>query len=816
MNEFLQDVRYGARMWRKTPGLAAVAVLSIALGIAANTTVFSWIQEILLSPLRGAAHPGEVFVLPTLAPSGEYIDSSYPDFQDFRDEAKTLAGVVAAQDRPLILGEGPRARTVWAQLVSGNFFDVLGVRPARGRFFSREEQEDAAGAHPVAVISHALWRAHFGGDQTVVGREILLNRQSFTVVGIAPEEFRGTAFGLRVDLYVPVMMQRALSGAGEWTASRPSRPLKLLARLAPGVTVEEARTELRGIAARLAREYPNSNKGVSATLLPVWRAPYGAQSVLGPLLLILLGVCGLVLLIVCANVANLLLARATTRQREIGVRLALGAARGRLLRQLLTESLLLSLAGAAVGVLLTFWSVDFLMVFLPTTHLPIEVLPRVNGALLAFTALLAMAAALVFGLAPALMATRPNLYESLKEGGRSATAGGSSRRLRNALVTAEVALALAALVGTGLFVKSFQKARAAHPGFDARNVLLVGLMLSNNGYDRERGLQFQQRLADRLSALPGVEMASIAEDVPLGFEGGSWEDLQIEGYVPQPSENMRIYRNLVAPGYFRVLRIPILEGRDFEPADDERAPLRAIVNQTFVRRFFGGRTAIGRTLRAWGARELTVVGVAADSKYASLNEAPRPYLYVPLRQFYRSDTGLAIHIRTAADPAALIPAIRGEIQTIDPAVMSLAIPLADYISASYFTYKVGATLLSALGALSLALAALGLYSMLAYWVAQRTPEIGIRMALGAQHGDIQRIVLSQGMTMTLAGIAAGAVLSWSVGARLLSTALYGVAATDVPTLAAAVALLSVVALLACWVPARRATRVDPLVALRHE
>jgi predicted permease len=815
METFWQDLKYAARMLGKNPGFAAVVVLSLALGIGANTTAFGWIQAVLSNPLKGVAHGDRMVSIETVSPSGETIDSSYYDFRDYRDNARSLDGAVVFKDRPLSMGDEKSSERVWGLLVSGNYFDFLGLRPAAGRFFSTEEQEEKPNAHPVAVLSAGLWKSRFNSDPKISGRRIKLNRQDFTIIGVAPEGFQGTIVGLAFDIYVPVMMYTQVTGGGDWLDDRGSRPLPILARLKPGVRVEEARAEVQTIAAQNASAFADTNQGLSATVVPLAQGRYGAQRVLAPLLQILMAAGGVVLLIVCANVANLLLARGTSRQRELSVRLALGASRGRLFRQLLTESLLLAALGGGTGVLLALWMGDSLGLLLPVTGLPIARLARLDRAVLLFTALISLGAGLVFGLVPAVQAVKRGVQESLKEGGRSATAGAKSWKIRGLLVVSEVGLALVALVGAGLFVQSFERARASDTGFDPHNMLLVGLQLSTSGYDRQQGLEFLRRAQERITALPGVKAASYAEDVPLGFSMGSWETLNVEGYVPSPSDNMKIYRNLVAPGYFGVMGIPVVAGRDFSDMDNRSSQPVAIVNEAFVRRFLPGQEPLGRRFDTWG-KWWTIVGVAKDSRYHSRTGPPEPYFYMPILQTFNASTGVALHIRTAGAPEANLPAVRQVFAALDPSVTVFGTTsLEDYIGASTYTQKTAATLLSVLGSLALLLASLGLYSVVAYSIAQRTQEIGIRMALGAQRSDILRLVVSQGMTLTLAGVAAGVAAALGL-TRFLSSLLFGVSATDPATFAGVAILLAAVALVASYVPAQRAARVDPIVALRYE
>ena len=825
MHTLLQDLRYGVRLWWNSPGFTAVVVLTLALGIGASTTVFSWTDAVLLRPLPGAGNAHELLSFETLTPDGEFITNSYPDYRDYRDHLKLLAGLAMAQPNALSIGEADHAQRIWGELVSGNYFAVLGVRPVLGRAFLPEEYGDKPGAYPVAVISHRLWRTRFNSDPGVIGRTVHLNRHELTVVGVAPPEFRGSMAGLAFDIWAPVVMGPQLNGIGEWMLrDRKTRNLMGVARLGPGVNLEQARAEIAGLARQLARMDPYTNGGISATVLPLWKSHFGAQSLLLAPLQILAAVCGVLLLIVCANVANLLLARWTARQKEFSVRLALGAGRGRLARQCLTETLLLAAVGAAAAVPLALWMAGSLGYLLPPSSFPIALDIQLNGRILSFAALICVAAAVISGLAPALASARPDVNEGLKEGGRSATAGARPNRMRGLLVLSEVALALVALIGAGLFARSFQAARRISPGFEPNNVLLADFYLSTSGYGPEQRKQFCLRLRERLESAPGVVAVGYSDMVPLGFGTSWWEDLQIEGYLPGRSENMKIYRNVVAPGYFRLMRIPLVDGRDFTEHDDEKSLPVMIVNDAFARRFFAGANPIGRRVRGWG-RWFTIVGVAKQSKYHHLAEAPIPYFYVPFRQVYRADMSIAFSVRTAGDPNGALAALRREVRGIDPNVAVFdAMPLTEYMGACLFPQKMAASLLSVLGGLSLLLAGVGLYSVMAYSVTQRTHEIGVRMALGARPGDVLRLVMGQGMALALAGLVLGlgvALGLWRVVAGMSSGsamggggALLSVSAADPLTYFGAALFRAAVAALASGVPAIRAARVDPMTSLR--
>ena len=817
MSVLLQDVRFALRILRKARGASVVAILSLALGISVNTTVFSWVRSVLLNPVPGAARGEELVTIETVTPAGTMIDTSYPDFQDYRDRARLLDGVIAFKERPLGLGEDTRAERVWAMMVSGNYFDVLGVTPALGRFFTGDEQRDTFDTAPVAVLSDAFWKSRFNANPRVVGQTVRLNRRTYTVIGVAPERFHGTITGLRFDLFVPLTMQASLTGSSQWLGSRSARPLYLFGRLKPGVSIDQARGEARAIAAALAQEFPRTNAGLSATMLPLSDARRGAQSDLGALLRILLALGAFVLLIVCANLTNLQLARATTRRPELAVRLGLGASRSRLVRQLLTESLVISLLAGASALLLTGWVVDLLALLVPFVEYPIALDLSVGTRELAFATAASVGSALLVGIVPALRLSADHIAETLKSGGRMPLGDSRAGRLRVGLVVGEIALAMVALVSVGQLARSFENAQRAHPGFEPRGVLLAGVNLSTGGYDHARGLLYIDEARRRVGALPGVEGVTAAEDAPLGFNGGSWEDIAIEGYAPAQNESMKIYRNLVAPQYFAVMRIGLLDGRDFTDEDRAETMPVAIVNREFARRYFEGRPPIGRHLTAWG-RQVTIVGMVETTRYHSLSEGPQPYFYVPLRQRFGASTGVALHVRAAGDPdaAPITASVRRELQAIDPAMPPpLMVTFVDYMGAAYFTQRTAALLLGVLAVLALALASVGLYSLVAFGVARRRQEIGVRMALGAASKDILRLVLVEGARMAAAGVAAGVLLALA-GTRALGSLLFGVSPMDLPTLGAAAILLAVVAVAASYLPARAAARTDPMLALRAE
>jgi predicted permease len=826
MSSLLQDLRYSLRMMFRNRSFTILAVFTLAIGIGACTTVFSWIDAILLRPLSGVASPDRLVAVETLTPSGAFVPNSYPDYRDFRDHLKLLSGIAVTHPAAFSVGQQDHAERVWGELVSGNFFSVLGTSATVGRVFLPQEYGDKPGAFPLVVISDRFWRSHFNADPSIVGKTIRVNQRELTLIGIADPAFHGSFAGEALDLWVPYMMQPLLNGVDEWMLrDRADRNMFGIARLKPGVTLDQARGELASLATRMAIADADTNQGLSATMLPLANSHFGPQSLLLAPLRILMGVCGVLLLIVCANVANLLLARATVRQKEFSTRLALGAGRARLARQTVTETLLLSIAATLSGLIVTMWMSDILGKLVPSAQRSLTLDLHLNFRVFAFSTMLCLVTTFAASLFPALQAGRTNLNENLNEAGRSGVGGVRSHRLRSSLVVAEVSLALVALIGAALFVRGFSAARQIDPGFHPDHVLLSQFYLTSNGYNLEQRKEFTRRLGEKLQSAPGITNVAWSDFVPLGFDAGSWEHLEVRGYTPTRDENMKLYRNMISPDYLQLLGIPILEGRNFTAHDDEKSPRVMIVNQAFVDHFFAGRSPIGRQIHGWGDW-FTVVGVAANSKYHYLSEAPLPYFYVPFRQMYRADLNLAFFVRTQGNPEAALPLVRQMAREIDPGVTVFdSVPLSEFIEASLYPQKVAASFLSVLGALAVVLAAVGLYSVMAYSVAQRTHEIGIRMALGARPADVLRLVVRQGLSLVLAGLVVGLCLSLAVSRSIAAmsisgstmdtpTKLLGVSAMDPLTYVGAMVMLLLVAFFATWIPARRAAAVEPMAALR--
>jgi len=817
MRHLLRDFRFGFRVLTGSPAFAAIAILTLGLGIACTTTVFSWVDSLLLHPYPGAARSNELvwieMIMPSAPNGGNSI--SWPDYRDYRDTLKTLSGLAVRRQCAFTLGEGQPSRMAWGELVSGNYFEVMGVKPVLGRAFTREESGDTPGAHPVVVIGEPLWRDYFHSDRAIVGKTVRVNRQALTIVGVAPEKFRGTWPPMRFDLWVPVTMGGALGLPGSTSEDRGERGmLQSIGRLRDGVPVEQARAEAAGLAANLAAAYPIPNRQVGATILRSWEQHNGVNEYLRAPLGILLAVSFVVLLIVCANVANLLLARAVGRQREFAIRFALGAGRMQVAFQVLAETLILAAAGAAAGLLMLLWMQDSLLALAPNVGFPLSASQGLNGRVLAFSALACVATTLLAGASQALFVLHSNLNEVLKEGSRSDTAGAASRRTRSLLVIGEVALATVALIGAGLFVDSFRNLRAIHTGFQADHVLFGRFFIEATDYTAGQVRQFAARLKERLSATNGVVAVSYTDFVPLSSPAGPYDSVQVEGYTPAPGESLSVNRALVSPDYFAAIEIPILEGREFTLRDDSAAEPVIIVNQAFARRFFHGASPIGRKVRADG-KWARVVGLARDSKYYSPAEPAMPHFYHPFAQFYDGSAEIYFLVRTVGQPLQAIPLLRRAVMETDPNVAAFhAVPLAEYTSVATLGQKVAAGLLGALGLVCLLLAGLGLYGVMSYSVTQRIPEIGIRMAMGARPADVISMIVRQGMALALTGMSLGGIAALAA-VRLVAGMLFRVDAANPAIFLLTGLFLGAVALLAAFLPAFRATRIDPLTALRR-
>jgi macrolide transport system ATP-binding/permease protein len=813
MGTFSNDLRYGARMLAKSPGFTIVALLSLALGIGGNATVFSWVQAVLLHPLAGVQDSDRLLAVESIMANGSYHTSSFPDYRDYRDHNTVFSGLIGFEliEQNLKLHATDQPQRVVGEIATENYFDVLGVNASRGRTFHASDDHGPV-SDPYIVLSDGMWKRQFGGDPNVVGKSVEINQHPFTVIGVTPRGFSGTIVGIMADYWVPMMMQpQALPG--EDLNSRNPTFVHIAGRLKPGVTPDAARAELKTVARRLEQEYPITTRNIGIDVAPIWKAHYGLQSILLPVLVFLSGVVLLVLLIACANVANLLLARATVREKEIAIRAAMGASRSRLVRQMLAESLLLALGGGVLGALMAAWTSGGLTLFFPPTHLPVGVATSMDWRVLSFIVMLSIATGVLFGIVPALRGSRTQVNDSLKEGGRTSAGGSGQPRLRNLLVLSETVLAVVLLVGAGLMVRTLQVAQSTSPGFNTDRVLLGAMDLRANGYSRTQSGAFYSQLLDKLKTVPGVRSATLELWAPLWFTGRGYTLPDIEGYTPKPDEDRAIDYNVVGPNYFSATEIPLLAGREFTQADGDPAPRVCIVNRTMAQHYWPGESAIGHRLNSWDTW-WTVAGVVQDIHYHSMNEQPESFAYFPFLQMPQTDANILV--RTEGKPEALLGAFRSQVHDLNPNVPILESDnLANLLSISLFAYRTAATLGALLGGIGLVLASIGIFGVLSYSVNQRTQEIGVRMALGARPADILRLVVGQGMRLVLGGMAVG-IIAAIIAGQLISNLLYGVKATDPITFAGTAVILSTVAMLACALPARRAMLVDPMVALRYQ
>ncbi|MBO0725245.1 MAG: ABC transporter permease, partial [Blastocatellia bacterium] len=812
LEDLLQDLRYGMRMLLKNPGFTMIATITLALGIGANTTIFSFINGLALRPIAGVKEPGRLVAVYTSdRSSGQlYSESSYPDYVDFRDQADAFSGLAAYSETTLTLTGADEAERLNGAHVTGNYFETLGVEARAGRTLRADDS--TPGATPVAVISHGLWRRRFGSEASAIGRTITLDRRVYTVVGIAPESFRGLRLGAPPEFWLPMTTENV-------SAHRGDRILNIVGRLKAGVSLKRAQSQITTIGAQLARAYPKTNLGtlaapdkprpmtvVGESLIPPEGLQY-AWTAFG----LLLAVVGLVLLIACANVATLLLSRASTRRREIAVRLAIGASRWRLVRQLLTESLLLALLGGAGGLILAFWCSGLLPAFFSPNEVGgLDV--SLDWRVLVFTLAASLLTGALFGLAPALESSRPDLVTALKEG---AEIHGWRRRitLRQALVVTQVALSLTLLIGAGLFLQSLSHALRFDPGFAPQNLLLASLETRGATMSKEQGQAFYRQVLERIGSLPGAQSATLAKIVPIGG-GGQRSGVHIEGYEPQSNEDLELNCNVVGLNYFNTMGIPLTNGRDFNAMDGEGSPGVVIVNEELARRYFPGQTPIGKRLRFGSGPYREIVGVARSAKYRQLREAPLPFIYIPLGQEYTG--GVALLVRAVGDLASLAPAVRREIRGLNSDVPFFAVrTMSEQIGEALAVDRMIAALLGAFGGIALLLAVVSIYSVVSCAVAQRVREIGVRVALGARGADVLKLMIGQGMKLVMIGVAFGLAMSFAL-TRLTSSLLFEVSATDPATFTGVAALLTTAALAACYIPARRAMKVDPMIALRCE
>jgi predicted permease len=809
-----QDIRYALRTLRKQPTFTFVAVLMVALGVGANATVFSWINSVLINPLPGAQRQHELVTLAYTVRGEPAVSFSYPEYRDIRDASRTLTHIAARDELSLGITIDRDAEQVWVDMVTANFFELLEVPAHRGRVLRPED--DATGAPPVIVVSHDYWLSRFGGSDDVLGRRVQINAQPFTIVGVAPPGFKGGSSGLQFDLWMQVGAQPLISPANRLEA-RGSRWLYPIARKATGVSDEQVRAELSSILAQL-RSAHRGYDDLSLTAYPLDEAPTGAVSVLRTVLLVLMATAIIVLLIACANLAGLLTARAAARQREMAIRLSIGANRGRLVQQLLVEGMLIAGLGSVAALLALQWTSGLLMGFAPPSELPIRLDVDIDGRVVAFTILIAVGTLIVFALLPALYATNSDLSAGLRDG--SSARRFTRSRLRRGLVAAQVALSITLLVGAGLCVRSLWMARTVTPGFDADNVVVGWIDLASAAYTPDEGRAYYRRVLDRVAAMPGIEAVTYGSRIPLGFIGGSSSNITVDGYQVAGNERTTTGVNRVGPNYFRTLGIPLIAGRDLSESDVRGQPAVAVITEAMARRFWprgnalGGRFFFGSPVEGRTPDYISVVGIARDIKQRTMNEAPQSAIYVPLAQYFAADT--ILHVRTVGDPLAVTGDLQRAVRELDPRVPFYDVGLLqDHTAAATFQQRLAANLLVVFGALALLLAAIGSYGVLSYLVGQRRREIGIRMAVGASRSSVFTLVAMSGVRLIAAGAAIGFAMSLAAGAGLRSL-LIGVQPLDAPTYITVFVLMAVVALIACALPALRAASIDALVTLREE
>jgi predicted permease len=805
IENLLGDLRNAGRTISRVPGLATVIIVSLAIGVGVNTTIFSWIQMILFQPLPAVTGASNFLLLEPRSDTAGYPGASWLEYRDLQTHVPALRDIVASQMVPFNVGQPGQTERTHGQLVSGNFFSALGLKPAIGRFI-RPEEAERSGTEPVVVISYDYWQTRFRGAPEAVGQKLRVNDCDLIVVGVAPKDFQGTMLPLKFELWVPATMTPVLLGGTRDLEDRTSRGFSLIGMLGPGASRQEAQAECSTAMAQLAREYPDASAGIGGEILAFWEAPRGPQRLLISGLAILQGVMLLLLLAVCGNTANLMLVRGSTRQREMAVRVALGAGRWRIVSLVLSENMLLALLGAGLGAAFAVWGTKALRIAPMIGAFPILFPTKVDQFTLAFAMLLGAACGLIFSAAPAVHLARLDVQDGL----RSSSNTLSRSRARKVLMGVEVALAMVVLIAAALFLQSFRTARQTDPRFRPEGVLLAAYDLSGRNPDDASEREFAAHLLERLRSLPDVEAAAIATNVPVDLHGIPSRPFTVEGRVRTEPGQDRAISNTVTPGYFKVMAIPLLEGNDFADMRDKAAPAQAIVNEEFVRRYLNDADAIGRRLQT-RTQSFAIIGVARNSAYDALGEPPQPAIYFSYRDrpAYQGE----IHLRTrSGNETALTSEARAVLRDLDP-----MLPLYDvrtfsqHIERNLYLRRIPARMFAVLGPLLLGLAAIGIYAVVSYAVARRTREIGVRLAFGATSGRVVLQIIRENLAAIAWGTAIGWVLALAISFRVMTKG-----PVNLPVFLGVPAILLSVATLACWIPARRASRIDPMAALRHE
>lgn len=806
----LYDLRFAVRMLGRSPGFAIVAILCLTAGIGANTAVFGWVEGILFRPFAGVADQDRlVALIGTTRGAPDSNEVSWPDFLDLRRQSTFADAFIADKIMGATLSLGDRAERVTGSIVSANYFDALGVRPAMGRGF--ESGEDAGeNAHPVVVISDRLWRDRFESDPAVIGKTQRLNGLDHTIIGVAPKGFVGTFVGYTMDVWVPASMEETFETGGYKLEDRGARWIEGFVRLKPGVSIGRAQGEIGSLAGRLETDYPTTNRGRGVRLLPLSQTPFNKAGELRPTLGILLCVAAFVLLIVCANVGNLLLVRALARRREMTIRLAIGAGRGRLVRQLMTEGLLLTTIAAFGGILVADWSQHALGLFFSWRG-DINLPAALDWRVLAVSAGVTLTSTLVLGLVPALQTRRLDLVGALRSESAAVVGGHGASWIRTSLVLVQVSLSFVLLTGAGLLIESLRAIQDTNPGFSTDGVLATSVDLFGAGYDAGRARTFLDTLLDRVGSLPGVESAAFARTAPLGVLPFSSAPIAVDGYIPRPDEQPTVEYNQVGPGYFGTVGVPLVSGRAFTAVDDQNTQPVAIVNERMAAEYWGGRNPVGSRLKVKD-RWLQVVGVSRVSKYESITEPDQPFFYVPLKQDFSGR--VVLNVRTTRRPADVASSLAAALRSLDPTLTPFeVVTVRDRIDRATSSQRVAVTLLEGFGALALVLAAIGLYGVMSYVVSQSTREMGLRLSLGATTSALFRTVLARGAVLTAAGLVVGGIAAFGL-ARYGAALLYHVSPSDPRAFGAAAGALTLTALVACGLPAWRAARIDPIRALR--